>query len=181
MVCFTKPSEEEPLETVSKTAGTFKKYLAGDLKNHLSITVYHKLTLTNQIKRRRALRPVEPVGKLNSYQVSREVATTCSPSWKVISAILCSSFNENILSSYDITDAIAASTFLMIGSWLVQRLCIQPQAHTLKPGWMDLTNPAALQDKRKRWIATILALTTDTQSVAFTMSCKAVFGFDQQL
>ena len=38
-VCYTEPSEKSPL--VWKRAGTFKKkkYLAGDLMNHLSITV----------------------------------------------------------------------------------------------------------------------------------------------
>lgn len=32
-----------------KRAGTFKKYWTGDWMNHLSITVYHGLTSTNQI------------------------------------------------------------------------------------------------------------------------------------
>ena len=45
MVCYTEPSEKSSLETVWKRAGTFKKYLAGDWMNHLSITVYHCLTL----------------------------------------------------------------------------------------------------------------------------------------
>ena len=39
MVCYTEPSEKSSMETVWKRAGTFKKYLAGDWMNHLSITV----------------------------------------------------------------------------------------------------------------------------------------------
>ena len=39
MVCYTEPSEKLSLETVWERAGTFKKYLAGDWMNHLSITV----------------------------------------------------------------------------------------------------------------------------------------------
>ena len=37
MVCYTEPSEKLSLETVWKRAGTFRKYMAGDWMNHLSI------------------------------------------------------------------------------------------------------------------------------------------------
>ena len=62
---FTKwlVSQNHPLW---KRAGNFREYLAGDWMNHLSDTVYHGLTSTNQINSRRALPAVEPVGKLNS-------------------------------------------------------------------------------------------------------------------
>ena len=45
MVCFTESSEKSSLETVWKRSGSFKKYLAGDKMNHLSITVYQGLSL----------------------------------------------------------------------------------------------------------------------------------------
>ena len=43
-----------------------KQNLAGDWTNHLSITIYYRLTSTSQMNRRRAL-PAEPVGKSNSW------------------------------------------------------------------------------------------------------------------
>lgn len=54
MACYKEPSGKLSLEVVlgvvwKKSAGTFKKYLTGDLTNHLSITVYHGLTSTIQI------------------------------------------------------------------------------------------------------------------------------------
>ena len=38
---------------IKKQAGTFKKHLAGDWTDQLSITFYHRLNLTNQMNSRR--------------------------------------------------------------------------------------------------------------------------------
>lgn len=37
---FSNPSGKELLETFSKSAGTFKRYLAGDWINHMSVSTY---------------------------------------------------------------------------------------------------------------------------------------------
>ena len=39
MVCYTEQSKKLSMETVWKRTDTFKKYLAGDWMNHLSIAV----------------------------------------------------------------------------------------------------------------------------------------------
>ena len=74
--CSTKPSGEAPQGTVWKRAGTFKKYLAGDRTNHLSITVYHRLTSANQISIRRVLPPGDPLSKTNSLRPVEEKSET---------------------------------------------------------------------------------------------------------
>lgn len=45
--------------------GAIKKYLADDRTNHLSITVYHRLTSTSQINSWKAPSTEEPVGTVN--------------------------------------------------------------------------------------------------------------------
>ena len=82
MVCYTEPSEKPSLETVWKRAGTFKKILAGDWMNHLSIKL-----LPKPVRRR---------------------AKTCFPLRKAFSAVLCSSLNEEIL-HFSPCHAMAAS------------------------------------------------------------------------
>lgn len=64
MVCSAEPFGRSAFQTVWKRTGTFKKHLASDSKNYLSITVCHGLTLSNHINSR-ALPPAEPAGKSN--------------------------------------------------------------------------------------------------------------------
>ncbi len=49
IVCYTEASGQLSLVTVRKRASAFKKNLAGDQTSHLSITVRHGLSLTNQL------------------------------------------------------------------------------------------------------------------------------------
>ena len=89
-----------------KRAGTLKKYLAGDKTNHLSITIYHRLTSSDRINGARALRQWSQLVKSDSYQ---EETKPSFPSRQAISAVLCSPFLEKkkTLSSSDITQGIA--------------------------------------------------------------------------
>lgn len=69
--------------------------------NHLSITVYQRLTSANQISRR-AL-PAAPAAKLKLSQ--RPVGEETKNHQDTINAILSSSLNEDMLSSSDETAA----------------------------------------------------------------------------
>ena len=104
MVCYTELPGKEPLETVWKRAGAFKKYLAGDWTNHLSVTVCHRLTSTNQNGSRRA-----PGGVSNSYRSQLRGEKRAR---ETFSAFLCSTFNKNKLFSSDITDVTAVTLTL---------------------------------------------------------------------
>ena len=88
-VCYTEPPGKSSVDTVWKRAGAFKKYLAGHWMSHLYITVYQRLTSTNQINE-----PYDIIGEqkhifLFSFEKSLQ----------------CRSFNGEILSSSAKTDS----------------------------------------------------------------------------
>lgn len=91
MVCYIEPSGKVLQETVKKSAGTLKNVLAGDWKNHLSVTVYHRLTLTKQINSRRALPHGEGVGEFLQWPTDKRMKTSF-PLRKASSAVISSSF-----------------------------------------------------------------------------------------
>ena len=92
MVCYKEIFCKSSLETLSKRAGTFKKYLAGYWANNLSITVYQVLTSSNQINNGRVLPPEGPVGESNLWQSrqgkSKKIfSIKKSISWALISSV----------------------------------------------------------------------------------------------
>ena len=129
MVCYTKLPGKEPLETVWKRAGTFKKYLAGDWTNHLSITVCHRLTSTNQNNSRRA-----PGGISNSYwsQLREEKGAR-----QTFNAFFLLYFQWNKLFSSDITDATAVTLTLTSRHYCLLLLGITPKPCIYLPAALE--------------------------------------------
>ena len=87
-----------------KGQALLRKYLTSDWVNHLSVTNDHRVTSTNQIN------GLELIGKIKLFPKTQERKAIASlPLKRAFSVLLCSSFIKEILSSSDVTDAIAAS------------------------------------------------------------------------
>ena len=83
MVCYIEPSQKPPLETVWKTVMYFQRIPGRWLD--------------------------EPLLNQSLTEASHRRANTSFPWRKAFSAVLCSSFNEEILSSSHVTDAVAVN------------------------------------------------------------------------
>lgn len=114
-----------------------------DWMNHLSIIVYHGLTSTNHINSRGAPPLAEPIGKPNSdWSQSSEQKHDFHQQNR--SVFYSPALTELLLQQrrrYLEKPPLFSSKPLLMRRWLVELLFVQPQAHILTPGKMDLHVP----------------------------------------